>query len=215
MAVESAAAAALKIIIGQIFEAFNRYKAEHKREQELKAGEVIKASNILRHSLKALDNEFRRILGSVEEVKPATTSEKRESIKSEVRAFASVHEIISEVKASVRELESNVKFNYIDPENCKELVRHLAGIGRDTITYAEGENKVMVISGYTMLPYESLCQKIDNVTTENDAQNLKERCKEMERNFHSGAISVAQDLYGDIKTCIGNRYPGAFDIANV
>ena len=84
--------------------------------------------------------------GSVEEVKPATTSEKRESIKSEVRAFASVHEIISEVKASVRELESNVKFNYIDPENCKELVRHLAGIGRDTITYAEGENKVMVIS---------------------------------------------------------------------
>ena len=63
MAVESAAAAALKIIIGQIFEAFNRYKAEHKREQELKAGEVIKASNILRHSLKALDNEFRRILG--------------------------------------------------------------------------------------------------------------------------------------------------------
>lgn len=64
----------------------------------------------------------------------------------------------------------------------------------------------MVISGYAMLHYELLCQEIDNVTIESDAQNLKEHCETLESSFHSGPISVAQDLFGDIKSCIGNKY---------
>lgn len=120
MAAETAAAvAALKLIIDRIMKVFNEYEARHKKEQEQKAGEVLKASNILQHSLKVLDNEFRRILDWVKEVEPATTSETRESIKAELRAFARIHEIMPEIKVSTRELESNVKFNYIHPKNVK------------------------------------------------------------------------------------------------
>jgi hypothetical protein len=200
-------------IISKIIDAFERFMAQRREQKEQKAALILKAANVLNHSLKELGNAYKRPLVEAMCFSPNTSSETRERVRNDLKKFVYEEYIVPYIRTSVHELTQEDTLANVDPKNCTEIVSSLARRGKNVIDLAEGMSDIM--SYFDDIEFFDILSLIDNARTPDELQRLKDMAYSKLGSFDFTTIRIAHAEFGQLKSCIGHRYGAASTIADI
>jgi hypothetical protein len=164
-------------------------------------------------SLTQLDNDFKASLLQALYFKPDFPPETRERINERLYSFVHQEYIIPHIRKSVAELENEDTLDAIDPRSCRDSAIRLKDDGKKVIEFAEGGYTIgSFFSDDELYEFENL---IRIANTEDEVLRLRDLARSKLGSFDHYIIKHAEQEFGNLKGCVGTKYPAATVIAEV